>query len=727
VMRLGRRAFLRNVSIAGSGLVLGVTLQGCGADSVPWPDADGVVLQPNAFLQIRGDGAVTLIAHKAEMGQGVTTGLATLVAEELEIDPLALEIRFAEPHPDYADPEFRTMVTGGSASIAVSFEPLRQAGAAMREMLRQAAAQRWGAALSDCVAADGAIRLRDGSRQAAYGELAADAARLPVPTGVALKKPGEWRLIGRHDARVDARAKVDGSAQFSLDVNLPGMLTAVMLRCPQAGGTLKGFNADKALALGGVRAVRELDGAVAVVADGYWTARSAAALVELEWDAGERGALDSAGIVAARRALLDTESGRVVREDGDRPGASPVRVVEAEYHMPYLAHAPMEPLNAVASVTAHGAEIWAGNQAPDMLRNLAARLLDLPYEAVVVHNTFLGGGFGRRANIDYALEAVRVSRAMGAPVKVVWSREDDLRHGHYRPAALSRLRAGIDADGKVTSWEQRMVAPSIMALMIPSMGGAMLPRWLPAGVMKPLGAVIRSRDESSFEGASQLPYRMPYLRVEYLYHDPGVPVGVWRSVGHSQNAFYTESFVDELAHAVDADPVAFRLERLAADSREAAVLRLAAQKAGWGSPAPGVFQGAAVHESFGTVVAEIVEVAIENGSPRVRRVVCAADCGTVINPDVVRQQLESAVVFALSAALHGEITIANGAVVQGNFDDYLLLRLAECPVIEVYTVASEATPTGIGEPGVPPLAPALANAIFAATGKRLRELPLRLS
>lgn len=724
--RLGRRAFLRNVSIAGGGLALGFTLGGCGEDRIPWPDAADAVLQPNAFLQVRGDGAVVFVVHKAEMGQGVMTGLATIVAEELEIDPMRLQFRFAAPHPDYADPEYKTMVTGGSASIAVSFEPLRQAGATMREMLRQAAAAQWGVALADCVASDGSVRLRDGSRSASYGELAAAAALLPVPTGVALKDPGQWRLIGKHDARVDARAKVDGSAQFAIDVSLPGMLTAVMLRCPHFGGALKSFKADKALAVAGVRKVLEVGGAVAVVANGYWAARSAAGLVEVQWDAGPRGGLDSAAILAQRRQLLDTGSGRVVREDGERPAAQAARVVEAEYHVPYLAHATMEPLNAVASVTPGRAEIWAGNQAPDMLRNLAARALDLPYEAVVVHTTYLGGGFGRRANVDFALEAVRVSQAVGAPVKLVWSREDDMRHDHYRPSAASRLRAEIAADGSVASWEQRMVAPSIMALMIPSMGGAMLPQWLPAGIMEPVGLAIRSRDESSFEGASTLPYAMPYLRVEYLYHDPGVPVGVWRSVGHSQNAFYTESFVDELAHATATDPVRFRLQRLPADSREAVVLRLAAEKANWGSPAPGTFQGVAVHESFGTVVAEVVEITLENATPRVRRVVCAVDCGTVVNPDIVRQQVESAVVFALSAALHGEITIAQGAVVQGNFDDYPLVRLADCPVIEVYTVARDAQPTGIGEPGVPPLAPALANAIFAATGKRLRQLPLRL-
>ncbi|MFZ1832562.1 MAG: molybdopterin cofactor-binding domain-containing protein, partial [Pseudomonadales bacterium] len=544
---------------------------------------------------------------------------------------------------------------------------------------------------------------------------------------VALKERADWRLIGRYDARVDAAAKVDGSAQFSIDVQLPGMLVAVLLRCPHFGGSLRRFDAEAAKAVPGVRHVLTVDGAIAVLADGYWQARRAADLVLPEWDKGPHAALDSAVLVTRQQQLLDQESGKIVREQGEQPAGNATKVVEAEYRVPYLAHATMEPMNAVARVGAASAEIWAGNQAPDVLQGLVARALEVPTANVIVHSTYLGGGFGRRVAMDFAVEAALVARAVGAPVKLVWSREDDIRHDFYRPAALSRLRAEIDVSGTLVSWQHRIVAPSIMALAMPAMGLAMLPQWVPNGVMRPVGMMIRGSDGTSVEGAKELPYEIPHLSVEYLHHDPGVPIGFWRSVGHSQNAFFVESFVDEVAQAMGEDPCAFRLDRLPAGSRQAAVLRRAADEAGWGKAPEGRFQGLAVHESFDTVVAEVVEISVASGKPRVHRVVCAVDCGTVVNPDVVRMQLESAVVFALSAALYGEITLRDGAVEQGNFDDYPVLRMSECPQIEVHMLASDAPPSGIGEPGTPPLAPALANAIFAATGQRLRSLPLRLA
>lgn len=728
MITMNRRAFLRNVSIAGGGVMLGVTLGGCGGEVAPWPNQAAGVLQPNAFLQVRPDGSVVLAVHKAEMGQGVATGLATLVAEELEIDPLRLQIEFAEPHPDYNDKEYRSMITGGSASMRNNFDGMREAGAALREMLRQAAAATWGAALADCIAADGAVSLRDGSRSASYGDLATAAAKLPVPADIALKPASQWRRIGKHDARVDAVSKVDGSAQFALDLSLPGMLTAVLVRCPHFGGTLKGFKADRAQAVAGVRKVLEIDGAVAVVADGYWQASSAAALLEIEWDKGPLAGLDSAAITAAQRRLLAEETGRVVREDGEAPPADAVaRSVSAEYRVPYLAHAPMEPMNAVASVTAEGAEVWAGNQAPDVLKSLVARRLEIAPEKVRVHSTYLGGAFGRRTYMEFALEAVALSRATGAPVKVVWSREDDMRHDHYRPAAMAAMRADIGADGKLLGWDARVVAPPVMNTLVGVVLPVMLPRWAPLGVGAAVEPLVAKYDPNLTEGVDSLPYALPYVRVEGLVSDPGIPVGVWRSVGHSQNAFFSECFVDEVAHALGQDPVRFRLERLPADSPVRSALELLVARGGWGSAPEGVYQGIAVHQSFGTVVAEQAEVVIEDGRPRLRRVVCAVECGVAVNPDVVRMQVESAVVFALSAALHGEITIRDGAVEQGNFDAYPVLRIDGCPEIEVHIVASERPPSGIGEPGVPPLAPALANAIFAATGERLRELPLRLS
>jgi len=431
---------------------------------------------------------------------------------------------------------------------------------------------------------------------------------------------------------------------------------------------------------------------------------------------------------SGQRRVLAEETGRVVREDGEEPAAGTVaRSLSAEYRVPYVAHAALEPMNAVASVTASGAEVWAGNQAPDVLQGLVARLLEIEPQNVRVHSTYIGGAFGRRTYMEFALEAVALSRAVGAPVKVIWSREDDTRHDHYRPAAMASMRADFGDDGKLLGWDARVVAPSVMNTMVGVMLPVMLPRWAPLGVGSVIEPLVARYDPTLTEGVDSIPYTMPRVRVEGLVWDPGIPVGVWRSVGHSQNAFFSEGFVDEVAHALGEDPVRFRLSRLPADSRVRGALELLVAKGGWGSAPAGIYQGIAVHESFGTVVAEQVDIALENGAPVVRRVVCAVDCGVVINPDVVRMQLESAVVFALSAALHDEITIRDGAVVQGNFDDFPLVRIDASPEVEVHFVVTDRAPSGIGEPGVPPLAPALANAIFAATGKRLRDLPLRIS
>ena len=735
---IDRRGFLRLVTVAGGGLALGIALPGCGSIPESWPNAQAGTFQPNAFLQLRPDGRIVLAVHKAEMGQGVTTGLATLVAEELEVDPLSLEITFAQPHADFKDPEFRMMITGGSASLKASWMPLREAAATMRQMLLQAAAAGWGVALADCVAEDGAVRLRDGSRRATYAELVDAAARLPLPaTQAPLKSPADWRWIGKHDARVDAREKIDGTALFALDVQLPGMLTAVLLRCPQFGGSLKQFDGAKAAASPGVRLVTACAGGVAVVADGYWNARQGAALVEVEWDKGPQDGLDSAAIAARLEDTLDAQDGNVVRESGERSKAAVARTVEAEYRVPFLAHATMEPMNAVAQVQGEHAEVWAGNQAPDVLQGLVARALKIPASNVTINTTLLGGGFGRRAMVDFAVEAALVAQAAGAtapgaataaaPVKLVWSREDDMHHDWYRPAALARSKVEIDAAGNILAWEQRVTAASIMAQMVPVLGLSMLPQWMPEGVMAPVAALVGSYDDAIGEGVAELPYELPYIRVEAQHADTGVPVGVWRSVGHSQNAFFAESFVDEVAHALGEDPLAFRMQRLPAQSRHAKVLARVAEAAGWGKPAEGRFQGLALHESFGSVVGEVVEVSLADGKARIERIVCVVDCGIAVNPDVVRMQAESAIVYALSAALHGEITIAEGAVVQNNFDDYPVLRIDECPPIEVHIVASEAEPSGIGEPPTPPLAPALANALFAATGRRQRELPLELA
>ncbi len=721
---LGRREFLRNVSAAGAGLVLAVTLAGCSRSVAPWPNRREGALQPNAFLQVLPDGTVTLSLPKAELGQGTMTGFATLVAEELGIDPLALKCEFAEPHPDYVDPEYRSMLTGGSNSLRGNFERLRLAGATLREMLRAAAARQWQVPIADCVLDNGEVQRLGTSQRAGFGELASVAATLELPGAVEPTPRERWRLIGHHDARVDAPEKIDGSARYGIDVSVPGMLNAVLVRCPHFGGSLRSCDPAEALAFPGVRHVLEFETAVAVVADGYWQARQGAERLVLEWDKGALAGLDSESITAAQSERL-RESGHVVRDEGEVPAPERVaRTLRVQYRVPYLAHAAMEPLAAVAIVADGHAEVWAGNQGPDVLQALVARRLGIARSAVRVHSMLTGGAFGRRTYMDFALEAVDVAAALGKPVKVLWSREDDTRHDRYRPAAMAEMRADFDQEGGLLAWEARIVSPSVLADMVPVLAPLLLPEVMPAAVARPLAPFAARRDPMNTEGASGIPYHLPRVRVESLLHDPGVPVGVWRSVGNSQNAFFSESFADEVAHVLGEDPLQFRLTRLSIDAPERHVLELVAQKAPWGMALPGVFQGVAVLNCFHTTVAQIVEVELHEGVPRVRRVLCAVECGTVVNPDVVRMQLEGGIVYALSAALHGEITIRDGAVEQGNFDDYPVLRIDECPVIETYFVPSEAPPTGIGELGVPPLAPALANAIFAATGKRVRELPI---
>ena len=719
-----RRDFLRQVSLAGAGVALAITLSSCSRASVPWPNRREGALQTDAFLQLTTDGRIVFSLPKAELGQGTMTGLATLVAEELGVDPLSLRCEFAEPHPDYVDPEYRSMLTGGSNSLRGNFDRLRLAGATLRELLRQAAAQEWGVSPGDCVAEAGEIRTNDGSRRAAYGELAATAATLPLPREVTLKPAQQWTLIGHHDARLDARAKIDGSARYGIDIHVPGMLSAVLVRCPHFGGKLRDCDPAGALAIDGVRHVLMLETSVAVVADGHWQARRGAELLRLEWDKGPLAGLDSAAITAAQRQRLQ-ESGHVVRDDGDKPDPARIaRSLHAEYRAPYLAHAAMEPLAAVAIVTDGKAEIWAANQGPDVLQALIARRLGISRSAVRVHSLFAGGAFGRRTYMDFALEAIDIAAAIGKPVKLLWSREDDTRHDRYRPAALAAMRADFDQQGELLAWEARIVSPSVLADMVPLLAPLFLPEKLSPSLARPIEPFAARRDPMNTEGASGIPYRLPRVRIESLLYDPGVPVGVWRSVGNSQNAFFSECFVDEVAHALGEDPLGFRLTRLSIDAPERHVLELVAQKAPWGMAPPGVFQGVAVVHCFHTTVAQVVEIELVDELPRVRRVLCAVECGTVVNPDVVRMQLEGGVIFALSAALYGEITIRDGAVEQGNFDDHPVLRISECPQIETYFVPSDAPPTGIGEPGVPPLAPALANAVFAATGKRVRELPI---
>ncbi len=721
---INRRAFLTGSAVVAGGLVLGIApAQRVAA----MPNARAGSFQANAWLQITPADEVIFQLDKTEMGQGVMTALPTILAEELEIDPRRILVELAPINDAFQNP---VQVTGGSSSVASRWDILRTTGAQAREMLVAAAAARWAVTPAQCKADNGRV-LRVGTAESfSYGELANDAAKLPVPKKPVLKQPAEFKYVGKSLRRLDGPEKSNGTAIYGMDVDVPDAAVAILIRNPHFGGSLQSFDAVAARNAPGVIEIFDLNGAIAVVADTYWHATKAARAVNVSWDKGPLGALDSAGIRAAWVEVAK-EDGRTIRDDGDTRAAlgKAASVHDAVYEVPYLAHATMEPQNTTASYRDGACEIWSPNQAPDVARALAADALGIPRDKVTVHTTLMGGGFGRRALADFVAEAALVSRQVKRPVKLIWSREDDMRHDFYRPATYNVMKAALNEQGQVQSWSHKIVAPSMLRSLLPLVGNV-APEWIPDWVMNSLtsvgGSLAKTRDPSSHEGAVEQPYAIANVDIEHVFYDPGVPLGPWRSVGHSQNAFVVESFVDELAHKAGEDPYKFRRRLLANNPRHLAVLDLAAEKANWGTPTPGTYQGIAVHESFGSVVAEVVEVRVDNNDIKVQRVVCAADCGLVVNPDQVHAQVESAVIFGLTAALRGKITIKDGAVEQSNFHDYPLLRMNEVPVVEVHIVPSTNSPTGIGEPGTPPIAPAVANAVFAATGSRLRSLPLTL-
>ena len=700
-MEFTRREFLQAATAAGTGLVIGFTLPGCARPP------EGPPLEPNAWLRIGTDESILVIVDRSEMGQGVATSLPMLLAEELEADWSKIRIEFAPADPAYNNLLFGMQGTGGSSSIRAAYGPLRQAGAAAREVLIAAAAQTWGADRSACRAEQGAVVHTDG-RRVTYGRLVETARTLPVPTDPPLKEPSDWKIIGTRVPRLDTPSKVDGSAQFGIDVTVPGLLVAVVARCPVFGGAVASFDPAAAQAVPGVRHVVQISSGVAVVADGYWPAKTGRDALQVSWTEGPNAAVSSAGIsqLFAERA---GRPGARARHDGNPDAALPAaaRRVEAVYETPFLAHATMEPMNATAHVRADGVDIWAPTQFQTGAHQMGAAIGGVVPELVKVHTTYLGGGFGRRFELDFIQEALETSKAVGAPVKVVWSREDDVQHEWYRPASYHRVRAGLDGRGRPVAWTHRVVAPSIMIRVFP-------------------GTVQNGLDGEAVEGAVEMPYGVAHVHVDYVMTDTGIPVGFWRSVNHSYNAFVVESFIDELAHAAGQDPYEYRRGLLANAPRYLRALELAATRAGWGSAPPaGVFRGIAVHKSFESYVAQVAEVSVgSDGTVRVHRVVCAIDCGPVVNPDTVEAQMQSGIVYGLTAALYGEIGIDRGRVVQSNFHDYQMLRLAEMPTVEVHIVPSTDSQGGVGEPGTPPIAPAVCNAIFAATGKRIRKLPI---
>jgi len=706
-----RRKFLKDSTALIGGLVIGFYLPMKGGRAYAADAPPKEVYPPNAFIRIAPDDSITIVINKSEMGQGVYTSLAMLIAEELEADWSRISVESAPVAAVYNRPGMGMQMTGGSSSIPSSWEQLRRVGASGRIMLIQAAAQQWGVPESECHAENSQVIHAKSGNKLNYGALADAAGKLQLPENVPLKSPKDFKIIGKPTRRLDTPAKINGSAQFGLDVYLPGMLTVLIARSPVFGGKVKSFDATEVRKVAGVQGVYQVPTGIAVAATGFWPAKTARDLLEIEWDEGPGAAISTPKQREEYLALAKTP-GAVARKEGDTAQGlkKAHKSVSAEYEIPYLAHAAMEPLNVTVDLKPDHCSIWTGTQMQTMDLNMAAKTAGLKPEQVEIHTTFLGGGFGRRANpqSDFVIESVQVAMAVGKPVKVVWTREDDMRGGYYRPMWSDHIEAGIAKNGKPLAWKHTLVGQSIIADTVFA------------------GFLIKDGvDVTSVEGAANLHYVIPNLQVELHSPKNEVPVQWWRSVGHSHTAFVVETMIDELAHLAKKDPVAYRLDNLPADSRYRGVLQLAADKAGWGKlklPA-GHAYGVAVHESFNSFVAEIAEVSLENGRISVHRVVAGVDCGMVVNPDGVRQQIESAIVYGLSAALHGAITLENGRVVQSNFNDYAPLRFSEMPQVEVYIVNSDKAPTGIGEPGTPPIGPAVANAVFKLTGKRLRRMP----
>jgi isoquinoline 1-oxidoreductase beta subunit len=702
---MNRRSFLKTSAAGTAGLLIGFYFPG---EMETVAAATGAPVVLNAWIHVGTDDLVTILIDKSEMGQSILTGLAMIAADELDCDWKKVRTEFAPAGKVYFNPRFGAQGTGGSSGTPTSWDPLRKASATARTLLLEAAAQKWGVASSECSAENSTILHAATKRRLTYGSLAEAAAKLPVPQNLALKTPDQYRLIGKPTKRLDTPQKVNGSAQYGIDVRLPGMLYAVVARCPVFAGKVASFDAVKAKAIPGVKDVIQISSGVAVIADNTWTAMQGRRALDVQWDEGPNAKLTSAAI-SKQLADAAAQPGPVARKEGDVNAglASAATKVEIDYEVPFLAHATMEPQNCTAHVRTDRCDVWAPTQAQTSSQATAARITGLGTDSVFIHTTFLGGGFGRRFEADFIGEAVEVSKAMNAPVKVTWSREDDMQHDYYRMVSHARCTAGLDADGWPVVWSSRVSSPSLLARF---------------------GPLKDNFDHRSVESLDSVPYAIPNILVDYQLVNTGVPIGFWRSVGASQNGFFLESFIDEIATAGKKDPYELRRRLLSKSPRHLAVLETAAQNAGWGKPLPaGRFRGIALVSSYDGYVAQVIEISVnrQERTLKVHRVVCALDCGRIVNPSSIDAQARSSIVYGLTAALYSAITIDRGRVQQNNFNDYKMLRCDEMPDVEVHIIPSELPPTGAGEFVVPPVAPALCNAIFAATGRRVRRLPVR--
>ena len=715
-LQISRRTFIKGGALVAGGLVIAFNIPQAKRFLMPGTVAEAAentvqLPAPNAFLRIGTDNTITVMLAHSEMGQSIWTTLPMLIAEELDADWSKIKVEHAPAAPAYMHTAYGIQITGGSSTTWSEFDRYRQAGALTRALLVRAAAQQLGVAESSIQTANGfAI---SGQQKISYGELAETAAQLETPKTVALKEPKNWKIIGKATKRLDGPEKINGTAIFGQDIQFEGLMTAMVARAPVFGGKVKSVDATAAKAISGVRQVVQVPTGVAVIADNYWSAKKGREALKVEWDLGPNAGLDSQQLLAEFRKLATTPGLSAAKAGNTQQAMTKAkRLIEAEYTLPYLAHSPMEPLNCAVKIGQDSCEIWTGTQMQTTDQQAAAKILGLKPEQVKIHTLFLGGGFGRRANpaADFVSEAVEVAKAAGVPVKTVWSREDDVKGGYYRPMYLHKAKVGLDAKGFPDVWDHTVVGQSIM------LGTPFEAFMLKEGV-----------DATSVEGTADSPYLKSVSNYQVNLHTvkTGIPVLWWRSVGHSHTAFVMESLIDELAHSAKIDPLAYRRELLKKHPRHLAALNLAAEKANWGSPLPkGVSRGIAVHESFGSFVAQVAEVSVVAGEVKVHRMVSAIDCGLAVNPDSLKAQMESSVSFGLGAALHSEITFKEGMVQQSNFHDYQVMRMASMPKVEVFIVPSTEKMGGVGEPGLPPVAPAVTNAIFAATGKRIRTLPI---